>query len=159
MFDVPPPLVRAYPAERYPELAYALATVEQLDEDRLDDFLAPFDITPAQFDHIRHQPAFLRAFSEAQAFVKENGANKGFKVRSRFYAERLVDEMYQMAKNPKTDPALRLKLFESIAKYADLDPSGQKKMQGQQGAVISINIGSGIRGISDVGTLTLENEA
>lgn len=149
MFDTPAPLTRAFPVERYPELAFAMATAETVDEDHLDDFLVPFGITPAQLDSIMDHPAFQRAYHDAKAFVKENGT-KGFKVRSRFYAECLVDDMYQIAKNPKTDPSLRLKLFESIAKFADLDPSAHKKTQGDMGTTISINIGEGIRGISEM---------
>lgn len=155
----PDPVTYAVPQEVYPELAFALAVAETVDEDGLEEFLRPFGLSVEQYHYISQQPAFLRALTEAKAFVAENGRNKGFKVRARYYAERLVDSMYQTAKNNSTDPSLRLKIFESLAKYAELEPTNSKKEGGAGGTVISINIAQGIRGVSDVHTVQIEGEA
>ncbi|WP_147628807.1 hypothetical protein [Pelistega indica] len=158
MFQMPEPLYLPIPQETIYEVAFSMAMAEHVSEDDLEGFLLQFDITPIQFANLSSSPIYARALAEAKAFIKENGANRGFKVRARYYVERLVDDMYKMARDKGTDPSLRLKMFETLAKYADVDPSADKKgKEGASGTVINISVGQGIRGISDMPTVVIDN--
>lgn len=165
-FDFPEPVQAPVPSHIIPELAYALAVAGPVEELEIADFLEPFGLSTQQFSSLQRRPAFLRALEEAKSFVDEHGRSKGFKVRTRFYAEQLAEEIYQTAKSTTTDPAVRLRMFEAMAKYAGLDPmlDARQNQNAQGGGTnIVIQIGEGIRGVSapDVPTVdvnTLEND-
>lgn len=69
--------------------------------------------------------------------------------------------MYRLANNASTEPQIRLKIFETLSRLAELDPATQKRSAtgeaiGGSGGVI-INIGANIRGLTAVdNTITVE---
>lgn len=149
MFDLPEPLVQSVPPERYSEIAFALALEGQMDEDRLEVVLQSLDLTPEQYVRMAQREGFKRAMGEAKLFVDEYGEQKGFRLRARFYAERLAPSMYRMAQDSETEPSVRLRVFESLTKLAGIDPSQDKK---QEAAIasggVTITIAPNIHGIA-----------
>ncbi|ETD72821.1 hypothetical protein V757_01925 [Pelistega indica] len=159
-FDVPGPVIWMVPPDKYPELAWDMAIAGEMDEEAMAQFAARHDLAVEQVHHLLTKEGFTRALTEAKAFIATHGHDKGFKVRARYYAERLADEMYQIARKSSTDPALRLKVFESLTRLAGMEPSSEKKEAVvSSGHGVTINIGAGIRGISIAdNTVMIDNE-
>lgn len=161
MFETPDPIQSPVPVELYSEIALSLALEGDMDAVALEAFLAKHDLTLQQYNTLINKQTFLRYLNEAKVLVSETGDKQGFKVRARFYAERLADSMYRLANNASTEPQIRLKIFETLSRLAELDPATQKRSAtgesiGGSGGVI-INIGANIRGLTAVdNTITVE---
>ena len=157
-FDLPEPLEVHVNTDLYPEIAFYIAVAGEMDAAQLTAVLAENNLTLQQYNYLLDKPAFKRCLAEAKAFITKHGAEHGFKIRARFYAERLADSIYRMAHSPSTEANIRLKAFETLVRLADLDPGTQKGAKNEGGGNgVVINIGAGIRGVSaQDSTLTVE---
>lgn len=81
--------------------------------------------------NLKHRTALSVAYGAglrgAQAELKEHGASAGFVFRSRALAENLLSDVYGFAEGPVTDPTLRHRIVESLARYALLDPAAKRQ--------------------------------
>ena len=157
-FDLPEPLDVHVNTDMYPEIAFSIAMAGDMDSVQLTSVLTGNGLTLQQYNYLLSKPAFMRCLNEAKAFIAKLGAEHGFKIRARFYAERLADSIYRMAHSPSTEANIRLKAFETLVRLADLDPGTQKGAKNEGGGNgVVINIGAGIRGVSaQDSTLTVE---
>jgi hypothetical protein len=112
--------------------------------------LATYNVTEAQLSVLLDTPAFQATLKDAAAQVKQHGADAGFVLRARALSEDLLPDIYRIAKNDLTDGALRHKIFETLSRYAQLDPATNKKPGGGDGVQVIFNLGAGIRGLGHV---------
>jgi hypothetical protein len=95
--------------------------------------------------------AMKLALRDAMTQIKTHGTTGGFILRNRYMAEDLLNKVYDIAKDPKTDASLVFKIFESAAKNGGVDPSSTKKAAEQGPAVsVTFNLGAGVPGIEHV---------
>ncbi|RQH02723.1 hypothetical protein [Paraburkholderia dinghuensis] len=116
----------------------------------LADIRSTYGLTLSQFAALLATPAFVAALRDAQAQLREHGAQAGFVFRSRALAEDLLPDIYALAKDERTDAQLRHRIFESLARYAQLDPAVMKKGDAGGGVQVVFNLAGGIRGLSHV---------
>jgi hypothetical protein len=91
------------------------------------EILLTYGLDLRQFDVLLGTPAFVAALRDAQSQLREHAAQAGFVFRSRALAEDLLPDIYALAKDERTDAQLRHRTFESLARYAQLDPASMKK--------------------------------
>jgi hypothetical protein len=88
------------------------------------------------------RPLFPAALRDARCQLREHGAAAGFLLRSRALAEDLLPNVYGLAKDTNTDAALRHRVFESLARYALLNPATKKdNVEGGVRVIFSIALG------------------
>lgn len=116
----------------------------------LPEILATYRLTQRQFAVLLDTPAFVAALRDAQAQMRAHGAQAGFVFRSRALAEDLLPDIYSLAKDGRTDAVLRHRIFESLARYALLDPASTEKGGDGGGVQVVFNLASGIRGMEHV---------
>ncbi|MGE8165203.1 hypothetical protein ACQKRQ_34270 [Paraburkholderia sp. NPDC080076] len=117
----------------------------------LPEILATYRLTQRQFAVLLDTPAFVAALRDAQAQMRAHGAQAGFVFRSRALAEDLLPDIYNLAKDGRTDAVLRHRIFESLARYALLDPASTKKGgDGGGGVQVVFNLAAGIRGMEHI---------
>jgi len=115
------------------------------------ELLIEYNLTEQALVDILQQPSFRDAVRDAQAQLKEHGVGNGFMIRARFATEALMPDIFSIAKSATTDPALRVKIFESMAKYARLDPASTKQ-KGEAGGGVNVQFlfAAGIKGIDHI---------
>lgn len=140
-----PVMIDQLPVAQYGALAFDLA----MKTAPLAQIMDVYGLTEAGLTALIDTPAFKDAVADAKAQLAEHGPIAGFVIRSRFIAEDLLTDMFQLAKSATTDSALRFKIFQGMAQYARVDPATtkQKGDQGSGGVNVVLNFGSGIRGI------------
>ncbi|MGF6599809.1 hypothetical protein P3T23_004543 [Paraburkholderia sp. GAS448] len=116
----------------------------------LAEIIAAYGLGPARFDALLDTPAFVAALRDAQSQLREHGAQAGFVFRSRALAEDLLPDIYGLAKSPATDAQLRHRIFESLARYALLDPAASRRAGDGGGVRVIFNLAAGIRGMGHV---------
>lgn len=118
----------------------------------LDQIRVTYGLTETGLLALMGQRGFIDAFRDAKAQVVEHGATAGFKIRARFIAESLMDDMYKLAKADSTDAPLRVKVFDRMASYAGLDPASTKQKGdiGGGGVSVQFNFAPGINGLAHV---------
>lgn len=156
LFEAPAPALVVIAPARYGEIAYDIATGGAESEANIAALLDKHGITQEQLEQAMTKPAFRQTLAEAKRYVSQHGQDRGFMVRARFYAEHLLGDMYDMASSKANDPAVRLKTFEAISRLANLEPVKDKEASAPQMQVV-LNIGSGIRGVSD-NTITVDTK-
>lgn len=116
----------------------------------MPDILAAYGLTQQHFAVLLDTPAFVAALRDAQAQMRAHGAQAGFVFRSRALAEDLLPDIYGLAKDNRTDAVLRHRIFESLARYALLDPASTKKGGDGGGVRVVFNLAQGIRGLEHI---------
>lgn len=85
---------------------------------------------------------FQIAIREARSRIRAHGPNSGFVLRTQFMAEDLLGDLYALAKNPATPPAVRLRAIENTVGWARLDPKLDKDRRDatDHGVHVSFNV-------------------
>ena len=109
----------------------------------LDEFLAVKDLA-----------AFEKEYEEVRVSLKAHGVS--FKEKSKAIADDLLGTMYLMARDAETPPSVRLGTFQSIVKYAGLEPE-KAAADLPTGFSVNIMLGDGMRSI-DIHRPSIEHE-
>lgn len=104
-----------YPRGLALDLALEVGSLEQI--------LASYGLTPAQFASIQNNPAFKQEFEGHQESMKTEGWS--FRKKAQAQAELYLNLMYRMASSDTTPAAVRADIMKNTVKWAGLDaPNG-----------------------------------
>ena len=135
---------KPFGAHQFGDLALQLV----LNARPVDDLLADFNLTHEQFGVLLDNPVFVAAIEESKRLIASYGRDAGFRIRARAVAEDLVGKVYNDALLQTTDPALRHKILITMAAFAGYSDKPTAEQQGPTGMSVTINVGSGVRGVS-----------
>jgi hypothetical protein len=161
------PLVLADPAQdkrnprdTIPFSEYGLlASAVALEQRRPSEITAMFGVTDAALGKALDDPIFKTFVRNVQAQLREHGSVAAFVAQSQFALQELFPHIRALARSPETDAAIRLKVFETLARFARLDPMVLKNKADAAGSGVNItlNVASGISGLN--GPITVDAQA
>ena len=114
-----------------------------LDPQSGDEILKAHGTTAQEVsDLMANNAEFKTAIRECQSRVKAHGASSGFVLRNQMIAEELLPEMYRMAVDKTSPPAVKLRAIENAVSWGRLDPKLDKdrREQTDTGVHVSINM-------------------
>lgn len=140
VFDQKDPTSLAWPPTLPIELALKTASPAELRTE--------YGYTEAEWDALRHNAAFLKDLAQAVEMVRQDGMS--FKLKARLIAEENLKQVWKMVheSHGEVPPAVKAKLIELTARWAEFDPKSSGGDGGGSGGVtnalqININLGEG----------------
>ena len=90
---------------------------------------------------MRGNAEFQTAMRECRSRVKAHGSSSGFVLRNQMIAVELLPEMYKMAVDKQSPPAVRLRAIENAVSWGRMDPKQDKdrKESTDTGVHLSLN--------------------
>ena len=98
------------------ELALALESPE--------DICKRYEVSPADFEKLRKQPAFMKQVVDYRAEIKEKGLT--FRSKAKIMAEDLLNNAYEMINHPGVPANVKADLIKWVGKMADYEPKEAK---------------------------------
>jgi len=113
------------------ELALKTAPVETI--------YRAYGLTDAEFELLMASPAFVAAYKDAQALVKEEGM--AFKLKAKMQAEEMLKVSWSMVHDRETPPSVRADLLKWTSRVAGFEPKNVEQTgAAQQSLNIQINL-------------------
>lgn len=103
----------------------------------LPDLLHKYDISEAALDKFYENAQFRRELLNARAELAQSGS--AFRAHARVMAEEHLMTMNQLMVDPETPVSMKVAIWQSLVKYASLEPPKESPVAPGQGA-ITINI-------------------
>lgn len=124
--------------------------------DGIDDVLDTWELTHDQYLELRQNPWFQKELISAVDEIKTLGPNSAFIMKCRTVAETTLPEIFNIIKNERVDPAVRVSAYKQIT---DLGRLAAPKTEAQplSGPSVVFNFGPGMPGLPT--TLEINNEA
>lgn len=98
-------------------------------------------LTQHSFNRICENPAFVMAVATLRKQLEKEGAT--FKLKAGLQADVYLGQVHAMVMDTTMDPKVRVRLIESVARWAGFDtPQPVGSQGGMGGFSISINLGS-----------------
>jgi hypothetical protein len=107
-----------------------------LESHDLGDLLHKYDLAENQLDHFYTIPQFKRELLNARAELTQTGS--AFRAHARVLAEAHLVTMNEMLSDPFIPAAQKITIWQSLVKYASLEPA--KEVPGVASGGITINI-------------------
>ena len=139
----PPGTALVAPIKLRPMAWGSLIMEMMLDPANGDEILAAHGTTAQEVnDLMLNNDEFRTAIRECQSRVKAHGASSGFVLRNQMIAEELLPEMYRMAVDKNSPPAVKLRAIENAVSWGRLDPKLDKDRRAETdtGVHVSINM-------------------
>lgn len=145
-------------AQAFPVVQYGALAIDIAQRLPPEQILALYNISEEALLELIKTPAMLMAIKDAKDKVREFGSKGGFVLRNQFVAEDLLSRVLTIARDPRTDPALVTKIFETTSRFGRLDPGTDKNKGGSTGPQVIFQLGAGIRGLEHLNPRVIVNE-
>lgn len=115
-----------------------------------DEIATRHKIPHEQWEKLKVWPPFIAAVEAAKADLAANGHT--FRVKSKFMAEQLSEELFIQAMRPEATFAHRLSATQFFTRVGGLEPKEEKTASNGEGFSVSININGASTTISGQGS-------
>lgn len=107
----------------------------------LHEIKAEYGYSDAEWDSLRHNPAFVRDLAQALETVKQDGMS--FKLKAKLQAEELLKQSWRLIHGPSDEvpPSVKADLIKATMRWAGYDNKDSTAVTPGSGLNIQINLG------------------
>ncbi len=125
--------------------------------DDLQEVLDDWEVTPERYAELRKNTWFQKELLAAVADIKDLGPNSAFIMKCRAVAEETLGDVYQIIRDARIDPAVRVSAYKQVTELGRL-AAPKSEGGGGGGPSVTFNFGPGISGVPETLTISPSEE-
>jgi len=111
----------------------------------LDELLSSWNLTPEDYQQLRHNKWFQKELITAVEEVKDLGPQSAYIMKCRAIAEETLGEVLKIIKNERVDPAVRMGAYKQITDLGRLAAPKTDGQRGGGGPSVVFHFGEGLK--------------